>query len=194
VQHATAWRISCRSPTGRGTRQIPDVVAVAPEVWFGGTYKDDRPETSSASSRPIPTWAVTRDYTLPRTELKTWQAERDSFAAGKQLHRQVSLGIGTDPDKGSYHGPLDLVLRACTRAGRSEHFLPQQVPWRIRSAAEPDGIFFLRTKTPEQVPVVCGRHQPDVREQRGAGQGDARKQFSCSSPRYGNVSLVAASP
>jgi hypothetical protein len=35
-------------------RTIPGVVAVAPNNWFGGIYKDPSPRISSPSSAPTP--------------------------------------------------------------------------------------------------------------------------------------------
>ena len=35
---------SCPSSQRQRIEQIPGVVAVTPEIWFGGVYKDDKPE------------------------------------------------------------------------------------------------------------------------------------------------------
>src|ERR1700737_1337809 len=44
VQHATGLANFLPLSQRQRIEQIPGVVAVTPETWFGGVYKDDRPE------------------------------------------------------------------------------------------------------------------------------------------------------
>ena len=44
VQHATGLANFMPLAYRQRIEQIPGVVAVAPEIWFGGVYKDDKPE------------------------------------------------------------------------------------------------------------------------------------------------------
>ena len=53
------------------------------------------------------------DYKIPDDQVKAWQAERDSFIAGKELGEPVSLeDRGSHPDPRDLHrDQLNLVLR-----------------------------------------------------------------------------------
>src|SRR4029077_15941406 len=44
VQHGTGLGNFLHLSQRQRIEQIPGVVAVSPEVWFGGVYKDDKPE------------------------------------------------------------------------------------------------------------------------------------------------------
>src|SRR5512138_445894 len=44
VQHATGLASFLPLSQRQRIEQIPGVVAVSPEIWFGGVYRDDRPE------------------------------------------------------------------------------------------------------------------------------------------------------
>src|SRR3989475_6322320 len=141
--------------------QIPGVVAVAPEIWFGGIYKDEKPENFFGQLSTDPeVWAVIHDdYQVPEDQLKTWQKERDSFIAGKQLIDKFGWKFGDRIQlKGTYITlTLDLVLRGVyTGPDESNIFFHNKYLENAASRlSEQTGIFFLRTQTPEQVPVVC---------------------------------------
>jgi len=90
-------------------------VAVAPQIWFGGIYIDEKPQNFFGQLSTDPqVWAIVHDdYTIPPDQLKTWQSERDSFVAGKQLIDRFHWTIGQRIQvRGTYiPGTIDLVLR-----------------------------------------------------------------------------------
>jgi len=161
VQHATGLANFLPLAYRQRIEQIPTVVAVTPEIWFGGIYKDERPENFFGQLSTDPAvWALIHDdYQVPEDQLKTWQAERDSFIAGKQLVDKFGWKPGDRIQlKGTYISmPLDLVLRAVyTGPDESNIFFHNKYFENTGSRlSEQTGIFFLRTQTPEQVPVVC---------------------------------------
>src|ERR1700690_2666902 len=59
-------------------RALPGVVAVAPMTFFGGKYKDDRPEHSFAqfATDPEEYLKVATDKTVPADQLEAWQRDR----------------------------------------------------------------------------------------------------------------------
>src|SRR5262245_17723998 len=62
VQHATGLANFMPLAYRQRIEQIPGVVAVAPEVWFGGMYKDEKPENFFGQLSTDPqTWAVIHD-------------------------------------------------------------------------------------------------------------------------------------
>lgn len=161
VQHATGLSNFMPLAYRQKIEQVPDVVAVAPQIWFGGTYIDDRPENFFGQLSTDPeVWAVIHDdYTIPDDQLKAWQAERDSFIAGQQLIDKYHWKIGDRIQvKGTYISmTLDLVLRGVYDGPDESNiffhnkYLENSFIGRMNST----GIFFLRTKQPAQVPVAC---------------------------------------
>ncbi len=161
VQHATGLANFMPLAYRQRIEQIPGVVAAAPQIWFGGTYIDDRPEHVFGQLSTDPeVWAVIHDnYTIPEDQLKTWKGERDSFIAGQQLVDRFKWTIGDRVQiKGTYIAmTLDLVLRGVFRGPDESNvffhntYLENSPIGRLSQT----GIFFLRTQTPEQVPDVC---------------------------------------
>ncbi|HME36316.1 MAG TPA: ABC transporter permease [Candidatus Sulfotelmatobacter sp.] len=71
-------------------RSVPGVVAVVPVSWFGGIYKDQKPENFFAQfgTDPDEFFKVFRDMTIPDEQVKAWQRDRqgvivDDFLANK---------------------------------------------------------------------------------------------------------------
>jgi putative ABC transport system permease protein len=71
-------------------RAVPGVVAVVPVSWFGGIYKDQKPENFFArfGTDPDEFFSVFRDMQLPDDQIKAWQRDRqgvivDDFLANK---------------------------------------------------------------------------------------------------------------
>src|SRR6476659_2772954 len=96
LQHATGLASFLPLSQRQRIEQIPGVVAVAPEIWFGGVYKDDKPENffGQLSTDPESWPKIFDDYRIPEDQLKAWQAERDSFIAGKELVNRYHWKIG----------------------------------------------------------------------------------------------------
>ncbi|HYS05551.1 MAG TPA: FtsX-like permease family protein, partial [Candidatus Dormibacteraeota bacterium] len=145
------------------------------------------------------TWAVIHDdYTLPEDQLKTWQAERDSFVDGKQLIDKYHWGIGDRIQiKGSYiTGTLDLVLRGVYKGPDESNifFHNKYLENSSIGRLERTGIFFLRTKTPEQVPVVCDAINKMFENSEAPVKAMPEKQFMLQfAEMMGNVKLLIRS-
>jgi putative ABC transport system permease protein len=160
VQHATGLANFLPLAYRQKIEQIPGVMGVAPEIWFGGTYIDQRPEHffGQLSTDPQVWPLINGDVKIDPAELKAWQSERDSFIAGQQLIDRYGWKLGDRVHiQGSYIlMDLDLVLRGIYK-GRDESniFFDNKYlenSWAGRSSQT--GIFFLRVKTADDVPRV----------------------------------------
>jgi putative ABC transport system permease protein len=160
VQHATGLANFMPLAYRQKIEQIPGVMVVAPEIWFGGTYIDQKPQNFFGQLSTDPeVWPVLNaDVEIPADQLKAWQSERDAFIAGKQLIDRHHWKLGDRIQiQGSYVPiNLDLVLRGIYK-GRDEsniffHNKYLENSWAGRSSST--GIFFLRVKTTEDVPRV----------------------------------------
>jgi putative ABC transport system permease protein len=88
VQHATGLGNFLPISQLQRIQQIPGVVAVSPEVWFGGVYKDDRPENwiGQLSADPeIYFDKIFDDATVDPAVNAEWKATRNGFVAGQKI-------------------------------------------------------------------------------------------------------------
>jgi putative ABC transport system permease protein len=77
-------------------REIPGVVAVTPMSWFGGRYKDDRPENFFAqiATDPDEYLKVASDKILPVGEAQAWQRDRAGALVDVTLANKYGWKIG----------------------------------------------------------------------------------------------------
>ena len=161
VQHATGLGNFMPLAYRQKIEQVPGVVAVAPQIWFGGIYVDEKPQNFFGQLSTDPdVWAIVHDdYAIPGDQLKTWQSERDSFIAGRQLIDRFHWKFGDRIQlRGTYiPGNLDLVLRGVyTGPDESNIFFHNKyLENSFLGRLEQTGIFYLRTEAPEKVPAVC---------------------------------------
>jgi putative ABC transport system permease protein len=77
-------------------RSIPSVVAVAPMTWFGGRYKDDRPENFFAqiATDPDEYLKVASDKIIPPDQVAAWQQDRAGALVDVTLAEKYGWKIG----------------------------------------------------------------------------------------------------
>lgn len=161
VQHATGLANFMPLAYTERIAQVPGVVAVSPEIWFGGVYKDDRPENffGQLSTDPEAWPKIFDDYKIAPGELKAWQAERNSFIAGQELVNRYHWKIGDHIQiRGTYISmTLDLVLRGVyTSIDETNIFFHNKYlenSWLGQRGQT--GIFYLKARTAEDVPRAC---------------------------------------
>jgi putative ABC transport system permease protein len=77
-------------------RSVPGVVAVAPMTWFGGRYKDDRPENFFAqmATDPDEYLKVASDKIIPPDQVIAWQRDRAGAIVDVTLANKYGWKIG----------------------------------------------------------------------------------------------------
>jgi len=77
-------------------RAVPGVVAVVPVSWFGGMYKDQKPENFFArfGTDPEEFFNVFRDLKLPDDQIKAWQRDRQGTIVDDTLAAKYGWKIG----------------------------------------------------------------------------------------------------
>jgi len=93
-------------------RAIPGVVAVVPETWFQGVYKDQKPENFFArfATDPDEFLKVFRDLELPEDQRIAWQRDRQGAIVDDTLAKKYGWKLG---DRIVIQGdiyPVDLEL------------------------------------------------------------------------------------
>ena len=77
-------------------RALPGVKHVVNSTWFGGQYKDSRPENFFAQFGTDPTEIldVYREFKLPDDQLKAWQHDRAGCVVDSELAKSHGWKIG----------------------------------------------------------------------------------------------------
>ena len=132
VQHATGLANFLPLAHRERIAQIPGVVAVTPETWFGGIYKDEKPENwfGQLSADPeIFFDKIFDDATIKPEVLAEWKATRNGFVAGEAIAKKHGWKKGQQITLRGTYIPINLDLRLhrdLQRRGRDEHLLPQR--------------------------------------------------------------------
>jgi putative ABC transport system permease protein len=93
-------------------RSLPGVAAVVPVSWFGGLYKDDKPENFFAqfATDPEEFFKVYRDIDMPSEQLAVWQHDRQGVIVDSTLAKKYGWKLGDRIVlKGTIY-PVDLEL------------------------------------------------------------------------------------
>ncbi len=162
VQHATGLGNFLNLSQRQRIEQIPGVLAVSPQTWFGGVYKDDRPENwiGQLSCDPeIYFDKVFDDATIDPAVNAEWKATRNGFVAGKKIADKFQWKKGDHIVlKGTYIPlNLDLVYVGSFSAGDETNVFfhneyLNQSDWF--GANKVTGIYYLKVDRPENVPRV----------------------------------------
>jgi putative ABC transport system permease protein len=140
-------------------RAVPGVVHVVPMTWFGGKYKDDKPENFFAqfATDPDEYFDVAADKVMPADQLASWKHDRAGCVVDIELARKHNWKIGDHIIlQGSiFPATLDLNLRGIyiidppnSALYFNAKYLEESVSWFKDSA----GFYFTRVDTPENIP------------------------------------------
>src|SRR6202162_4245483 len=144
------------------SRALPRVVHVAPMPWFGGKYKDDKPENFFAqfATDPDEYFDVAADKVMPADQLAAWKRDRAGCVVDIELARKHNWKIGDHIIlQGSiFPVNLDLTLRgiyAIDPPNSALYFhakyLEESVSWFKDTA----GFYFTRVDTAEHMPLAA---------------------------------------
>jgi putative ABC transport system permease protein len=163
VQHATGLGNFLPLSQRQRIEQIPGVVAVSPQVWFGGVYKDDRPENwiGQLSCDPeIYFDKVFDDATIDPGVKNEWKATRNGFVAGQKIAERFKWKKGEHIIlKGTYIPlTLELVYIGPFNAGDETNIFfhneyLNQSNWS--EANKVTGIYYLKVDSGENMPRVA---------------------------------------
>ncbi len=163
VQHATGLGNFLPLSQLQRIEQIPGVVAVSPETWFGGVYKDDKPENwiGQLSADPeIYFDKIFDDATVDPAVNAEWKATRNGFVAGQKIAEKHGWKKGDHIIlKGTYIPlNLDLVYIGSYNAGDETNIFfhneyLNQSDWF--GANKVTGIYYLKVDSGENVPRVA---------------------------------------
>ena len=142
-------------------RTIPGVVEVAPIEWFGGRYKDDRPENFFAQfgTDPEELFRVYKDWQIPPDQLQAWIRDRAGAVVERKLADKHSWKLG---DRLTLMGTifpvnLELTIRGIydsTSSDQALYFNWTYVEESVRWAKGQMGLFAILVDSPDSVARV----------------------------------------
>jgi len=143
-------------------RTVPGVVAVAPTQWFGGLYKDEKPENFFAQfgTDPNEIFKVMTDFKIPDDQLVAWQRDQAGAVADAELAKKYGWKIG---DRIVLKGTiwpvnLELTLRGIFTAPQPTitlYFNQKYVEEAVSYAKGNTGTFNILADSPTDVPKVA---------------------------------------
>jgi putative ABC transport system permease protein len=112
VRHRVSLTFSLPGFYREKIRAIPGVVSVVPVSWFGGIYKDAKPENFFAQfgTDPDEFFKTFRDLQLSEEQMKAWQRDRQGVIVDDSLAKKYGWKLG---DRIVLQGniyPVDLEL------------------------------------------------------------------------------------
>ena len=96
VRHRVSLTFSLPSYYREKIRAIPGVVSVVPVSWFGGIYKDQKPENFFAQfgTDPDEFFKTYRDMQMPEEQIKAWQRDRQGVIVDDTLANKYGWKLG----------------------------------------------------------------------------------------------------
>jgi len=96
VRHRVSLTFSLPGYYREKIRAIPGVAAVVPVSWFGGIYKDQKPENFFAQfgTDPDEFFKVYRDVEIPAEQVTAWQRDRQGVIVNDSLAKKYGWKLG----------------------------------------------------------------------------------------------------
>jgi len=139
-------------------RGLPGVAHVVPMTWFGGKYKDDRPENFFAqfATDPSEYLEVAADKIVPAEQVKAWQQDRTGCLVDEALASKHGWKLG---DRvvllgNIFPANLELTIRGIYRMdppNNSLYFHAKYLEESIGWFKDKAGFYFTRVNSPKQV-------------------------------------------
>jgi putative ABC transport system permease protein len=143
-------------------RSVPGVAAVAPTQWFGGLYKDEKPENFFAQfgTDPAELFKVVTDFKIPDDQLAAWQHDQAAVVVDSELAKKFGWKIG---DRIVLKGTifpvnLELTIRGIFTAPQpslSVYFNQKYVEEAVPFAKGTTGTFNILADSADDVPKVA---------------------------------------
>jgi putative ABC transport system permease protein len=184
VRHRVSLTFSLPGFYREKIRAVPGVVSVVPVSWFGGIYKDEKPENFFAQfgTDPDEFFKTFRDIEMPDDQKITWQRDRqgvivdDSLAAkyGWELGDRIVL-------KGTiYPVDLELYVRGIFHSvpdNKSVYFNTKYVEEAVPFFKGQAGTFSILAASPQDVGRIASTIDDMFRNSPQPTKAESEKAF-----------------
>jgi putative ABC transport system permease protein len=168
-------------------RTVPGVAAVVPTQWFGGLYKDDKPENFFAqfATDPDEVFQVATDFKIPDGQLAAWQHDQAGCVADSELAKKYGWKVGDRiVIKGTiFPVNLELTIRGIFTAPQptitvyfNRKYLEESVPFFKGKT----GTFGIRADSADDVPKVASAVDAMFRNSPEPTKTESEKAFQLS--------------
>jgi putative ABC transport system permease protein len=168
-------------------RTVPGVVAVAPTQWFGGLYKDEKPENFFAQfgTDPNEIFKVMTDFKIPDDQLQAWQRDQAGCVVDSDLAKKFGWKIGDRiVIKGTiFPVNLELTIRGIftpPQPSMTVYFNQKYVEEAVSWAKGRAGTFGILAETPGDVPKVAAGVDAMFRNSPEPTKTESEKAFQLS--------------
>lgn len=166
-------------------RAIPGVKNVVNETWFGGQYKDDKPENFFAQfgTDPNEIFEVLKDFQIPPDQLEAWKKDRAGCVVDAELAKKHAWKIGDRLNIKGTIFPVDLELTirgmfTAPQATESVYFnntyIDEGFP-RIKGFV---GFFGVLADSPQSVPTIAKAIDAQFRSTDRPTKSESEKAFN----------------
>jgi putative ABC transport system permease protein len=184
VRHRVSLTFSLPGYYRDKIRAIPGVVAVVPVSWFGGIYKDQKPENFFAQfgTDPEEFFKVYRDLELPQEQIVAWQRDRQGVIVDSSLAQKYGWKLG---DRIVLQGTiypvnLELIVRGIFHANpdnKSVYFNAKYVEEAVAFFKGQAGTFTVLAATPADVSKVASTVDDMFRNSPQPTKAESEKAF-----------------
>ena len=184
VRHRVSLTFSLPGFYREKIRAIPGVVAVVPVSWFGGIYKDQKPENFFAQfgTDPDEFFKVFRDLDLPDDQRIAWQRDRQGVIVDDTLAQKYGWKLG---DRMVLQGTiypvnLELYVRGIfhsTPDNKSVYFNTKYVEEAVSFFKGQAGTFSILVASPQDVSRVAATIDDMFRNSPQPTKAESEKAF-----------------
>lgn len=162
VRHRVSLTFSLPGYYREKIRALPGVVSVVPVSWFGGIYKDQKPENFFAQfgTDPDEFFKTFRDMAMPEEQMKAWQRDRQGVIVDDYLANKYGWKLG---DRIVLQGTiypvnLELNIRGIFHSNpdnKSVYFNAKYVEEAVSFFKGQAGTFSILAASPSDVSTVA---------------------------------------
>jgi putative ABC transport system permease protein len=184
VRHRVSLTFSLPSYYREKIRAIPGVVSVVPVSWFGGIYKDQKPENFFAQfgTDPDEFFKTFRDVALPEDQIKAWQRDRQGVIVDDFLAKKYGWKLG---DRIVLQGniyPVDLELNIrgifhTNPDNKSVYFNTKYVEEAVSFFKGQAGTFSILAASPQDVSKIASTIDDMFRNSPQPTKSESEKAF-----------------
>lgn len=203
VRHAVSLTFSLPESYRQRLETLDHVEDVTYLNWFGGTYKDQRPENffPRFGCEPATLFEVFDEYQISDEHMAAFTADRSGFIAGKSLAEAQGWEIGdTITVKGDiYPVDLELTLRGLfvqpdAVSQEKQIFFNRRYTEEAMGNPGIVGTYWLRLASADQVPTVVKNAEAMFANSAAPVRAETEEAFALSFlEMLGNIRLLFAS-
>lgn len=184
VRHRVSLTFSLPGFYREKIRAVPGVVAVVPVSWFGGIYKDQKPENFFArfGTDPDEFFKVFRDIEMSDDQIKAWQRDRQGVIVDDYLATKYGWKLG---DRIVLQGDiypvnLELIVRGIFHSNpdnKSVYFNAKYVEEAVAFFKGQAGTFSILADNPADVSKIASAVDDEFRNSPQPTKTESEKAF-----------------